>query len=381
MTEELKQLDDMSTETFTPPDRQGALPDLKDQLPPTLVMLLEWLSRIALVGFVLSLAYLISIVASGQDKAYAALGTGDRLILMRNIGYAVEVLSGCGIYLAVYAFIVYYEVREFFIGMAVLFAAFEWGIKLVFIDLLARWSYPALWITGGTSLLAKALLAVVLLRLVCAVGALMKYGVGRALKDMRKQASNAKVQVSQSRTYKRPIYRLSSRCWELPYCRDYLLKVCPAWHKKKTCWKYGSGCLCDSGMVERLVQIELTSTASRTAPAMQVPKGPQKCHTCQIYLSHEEEKFRLLSPLIPVAGLIVLVVYWTSIVDIYDGIAGKAGTLVGQLVVGPARSNVTDWAQTMKDPIVEYFLIIFCAVAIVSYILKFLEWAILEKKL
>ncbi len=110
-----------------------------------------------------------------------------------------------------------------------------------------------------------------------------------------------------------------SPCWDLPFCRETIRKICPAYLARKKCWKFGKGCYCDHEMITRIITGEVgVNTASARAFARDTittdlgldtaKRGKPPCGKCYIYLYHQQLKHRLLSPLILPAtiGLVVL---------------------------------------------------------------------------
>ncbi|MCS6859602.1 MAG: hypothetical protein NZT92_04690 [Abditibacteriales bacterium] len=110
-----------------------------------------------------------------------------------------------------------------------------------------------------------------------------------------------------------------SPCWELPFCRETIRKICPAYLARKKCWKFGKGCYCDQEMITRIITGEVGAhTASARAFARETittdlgldtaKRSKPPCGKCYIYLYHQQLKHRLLSPLLLPAtiGLVVL---------------------------------------------------------------------------
>jgi hypothetical protein len=110
-----------------------------------------------------------------------------------------------------------------------------------------------------------------------------------------------------------------SPCWELPFCRETIRKICPAYLARKKCWKFGKGCYCDQEMITRIITGEVgVNTASARAFARETittdlgldtaKRSKPPCGKCYIYLYHQQLKHKLVSPLIlPVTiGLVVL---------------------------------------------------------------------------
>ena len=354
---------------------------LKERLPAPLVVMMEFLMRFCAWVFILCLAYDIYVVASGGAAVFASLPFMDRVRIVRNLFYAGRLALVTGAYLGIYTFITGYDIRDRFFILLGIAGVFYFGIPFLLLNVLDLvHNFPAYEIATPLGLLAHVFGVIVLLRLLLAIVSLMEYGVGRSMAKLH--AERDKMPVSKSRVYYRPPYRLS-RCWELPFCRDYLLKVCPAWHKKKTCWKHGSGCMCDSSMMDRLMQLEMglksgPNGASPSAPRVQ--SGAEKCRTCSIYLSHEEEKYRLLSPIIPVAGLASLVLYWDWFKESWGTAAQWIAAIIAQIAIGSTHRLVTEWAATLQDPVFRNCALCFGMLTLVSYGLRFLEWAVLEQK-
>lgn len=108
-----------------------------------------------------------------------------------------------------------------------------------------------------------------------------------------------------------------SPCWHLPYCRDYLVAMCPAFKARRRCWKFGGGCFCDQNLIESMLtglsrgpkrgeQAYMRSEiAARTGIMHQRKKRPP-CKKCFIYLEHEKLKYEAMHPLMyPLTAAII----------------------------------------------------------------------------
>ncbi|MDQ2730180.1 MAG: hypothetical protein M3Y56_00855 [Armatimonadota bacterium] len=358
-------------------------PTIKESLPAPVVIVLEGAMKIAFWLFLLALAYDVYAIAGGAVGAFPSLDRFQQYQLMRNLGVAGKILAAAGGYLALYTLMSAYELRDRFFMMAGVFALFHFGLPFLFLNILGLFNNnPAFEIVTYADITASICLLVVGFRLLLAVINFMQEGLVGAMSSITAQRGKMTDSRSRSDANKKPFYRVLAHCWELPYCREYLLKVCPAWQRKKTCWKHGSGCFCDPGMMDRLIQIEMAPGPGRAkSPTVSIPRGPAKCHTCPIYLAHEESKYRIMSPMIPVAGLVGLVVGWDWIVQHYVLLAQGLSGIVGVIAVGQTRSLSVEWMKTMTDPVVMYTLICCGMLVAVTYGLRFAEWAILQKKL
>jgi hypothetical protein len=63
----------------------------------------------------------------------------------------------------------------------------------------------------------------------------LRYGAGMD-QTLKLGAEVSKQQVPQ---------RFLGKCWQLPYCRDYVRERCPIYHARRTCWREGVGCMCE----------------------------------------------------------------------------------------------------------------------------------------
>jgi hypothetical protein len=378
--------------------RRAALPTLMESLPPTLAILMEAAMKLAIAIFVVGLAFDAYAIIAGNmhglawfgssqlNPAMAAMDHDERLKILNLLHTFGMMLAGSGIYLAIYTFVSAYELRDRFIGLAVVWALCYFGGPMLFAELglvpNPNYNLAAATMLNFITAIGDACIVLVAVRLVAVVVGLMRNGV----QTVRVAAKGRKAKPTTGLPVQRkPAYRVIRRCWELGYCQEILLKVCPAWQRKKTCWKHGSGCMCDASMIDRLIQVDMAEAAGKSlgpAAASTAPKGMKKCHTCPIYLSHEDEKYRLISPLIPIGILAIVVLNWNLILNSYQGVAGLMGTAIAHIALGPTSGIAAEWTRTFQtDQFVEYGLLGCATLAIISYALKFIEWAILDQKL
>ena len=362
---------------------RGALPTVMESIPPPVAIALEWVMRAASVVFLCILIYYGYAIGLGDLKNLWHLPLQDQWRVLHNLMFAGRVLTVSGIFLTVYAFLAWYEHTDWFLILVAAFGLLVFGGHFLLFNELAiiPSNAAAIVIDKYLRLVGESCLAVATLRFLLYMLSLLR----RGLPDRpAREGLRGRFAAGHERSRTRPFYRLMRRCWETPYCQDFLLAVCPAWQRKMACWKYGSGCMCDPAMMERLIQIEMMPLDSGPRPAGstgKAPKGSAKCRTCPIYLEHEEEKFRVISPLVPVGSLLAVLVTWDWIGDHYDAFAAWIGRGIAAVALGPSSALARDWMSTFEDPIVKYSLIVLGAIAAMSYLLKFTEWAILEKKL
>ncbi len=186
---------------------------------------------------------------------------------------------------------------------------------------------------------------------------------------------------------------MMSPCWKLPFCRESIRKQCPAFLAKKTCWKFGRGCYCDTEMISRIVRGESLDLIK--APTQQSRQGKPPCGRCYIYLEHQTYKFRVLSPLaLPVAVISTWLVWpiYTRFFAIGDKVfnslwnslsfntaklatgdmASSQDALNKVAALGNNTEDIARIAQNMFGILLGFMLLI--------YISKFIEWAIYKAK-
>ncbi len=189
----------------------------------------------------------------------------------------------------------------------------------------------------------------------------------------------------------RPTHRLS-RCWEMPFCHEAIKEMCPAYSRRKNCWRIRQGCNCDPYLIESLlkkgsglnvlpeqgseyVRSDLTSH-QRKAGA----ERTTECRRCPIFNEHQREKFRLLNPIIVAACVIGLIAAFPIMREFYQMTIHGAARLAERLAYG-SHVPVGDWVNRLDSPAVWYFFYIIVGLLALSYVLKAVEWAVLKVKL
>ena len=196
----------------------------------------------------------------------------------------------------------------------------------------------------------------------------------------------------------RPWYRLS-RCWELPYCHAAIRDLCPAYKQGKNCWRLKLGCNCDPHMIEALIRgggaergKADAKSGMRTVHEAYVrsdltgdrrvgqAERTRECRDCPIYNEHQREKFKVLNPIIMVATIVGLLAAYPFFQSIYVRAVAGMTEVIRKLALG-SEFDPTRWFEGWQTPVVRSLLFFVFAGIVLSYVLKFVEWAILVKKL
>ncbi|HVK07103.1 MAG TPA: hypothetical protein VM490_26780 [Armatimonadaceae bacterium] len=200
----------------------------------------------------------------------------------------------------------------------------------------------------------------------------------------------------------RPV-RLSllGKCWEGPYCREFIRVHCPIYHKRAACWKQRRGCYCDEDIVSTAaakvqgVQLDMApdqrynfanaaQPGSAGQPVRKIVLSPaqkrERCRNCIIYNQHQTEKYQLLMPAFLI-GSVVLCLAFNGLMRHYLGAGLDAiETLMGRIsfLPGDPAGKV---AIGRPSGTVEWVLVGAITVMVVSKVLQTLEWAIYKLKI
>ena len=351
----------------------------------------SWALRVFGVVGLLCLAFLLAaLFFSGIGNLEP--GTPKAIAAIRNLGYAAKGFSICLLISAIASLLLSYEDNKIGAIFAFIGGALWFGSPLL------------VKMAAGESQAAALVGAAVIPPLSMAGRALLYIGAAKATIDVfdflwklpdRVKAKNANVgQGRPTEAKQRAIAsqaNMMSPCWKLPFCRESIRVLCPAFIAKKTCWKFGRGCYCDEEMIARIVRGEPMAVIS--APT-RISQSKPPCGRCYIYLEHQTYKFRMLSPLaLPATILIGYLGY-----PLYEqafGLFDKALQSVwGMFSFTPPVPKAIDTTQANKDlvenvalnagqvsDIAQAIIGVLLGFFLLIYISKGIEWAIFKAKL
>ena len=233
-----------------------------------------------------------------------------------------------------------------------------------------------------------------------------------------------------------PRVSLLGKCWEGPFCRDFIRPHCPVFLKRQACWTNKVGCYCEESIVSKaaakvtgqslpMAGSRFADTAARdtigSAPdpseasfqaigsasgtsgmatrgigglAPQPTFGAaatkprrvdltagqkrERCRSCVIYNEHQREKYNLLLPLV-ILGTILFcgffaVQFQTNATAVVNGIEA----VVNRFSFLPGNSKVEIGSSSTA---VAWLFIVAATVAIVSKSLQLLEWCVFKIKI
>ncbi len=351
--------------------------------------------QFALAGFVISLGYILYGIFSGVLTHQVDAATMARYV--RNLTWMGEVLTICS-FLGTLSFAILtigevaYAVAVGLVGLALMF-----GLPMIVASNLSGASREIVFTINTWS--RNAGLAVLIV-----VGFRILYEIVeqiRTAEERRRQREEMEQIQALQKAKRPPKPGLWSPCWKLPYCHEAVREACPAYKHRKSCWRYGYGCNCDPTLIERLIRsgaleggkgAQKASSHEKAVHAeylrsdlqADLAKKPVErtipCSKCPIYLDHQRQKFRIVNPLAVASTLILLGLAYTPLRMIYHKVVQAIAAIASKMTFDVERVDPGQWVRYLDTPALQVFFFVIVALLALAYVLKFVEWAIFEKK-
>ncbi len=209
-----------------------------------------------------------------------------------------------------------------------------------------------------------------------------------------KRAKEAEQKVKPVEKAKPKVVGPFTPCWGTPYCHPTIKEICPAFKGRKTCWRFGRGCNCDPGLIESLIRSGGLG-ASRDSQQrqvqqeyirsdLQVDRPMQRdrtisCAQCGIYMEHQRAKFRFVNPILVAGTIIAFIVFHPQLMRLYEFTINAMATLASRFTYG-SEVDPEAWFTYLNTPTVQVFFLLILGLLVLSWVLRFTEWAILVKK-
>ncbi|MCS7300202.1 MAG: hypothetical protein NZ556_01415 [Fimbriimonadales bacterium] len=182
--------------------------------------------------------------------------------------------------------------------------------------------------------------------------------------------------------------RFLGKCWQLPYCRDYVRERCPIYHARRTCWREGVGCMCEEKTIAMaLKDVRLSDDPEKNAKY--IPHNTtlskwelkQRCNECVIYNEHQRQKYQLFAPL--TVGTVLGIAYFfrEPLQAQVLNLLGLLDSLLARFTLMPseAREGVLK-AAAQTSEIASLVLYIAAVIVVLSYSLRLVETVIFKWK-
>lgn len=186
--------------------------------------------------------------------------------------------------------------------------------------------------------------------------------------------------------------KIWARCWDMPFCHSAVRDTCPAYINRRTCWKFGYGCMCNPKLIEALIRASTGGRSTAARPqgeyirsdleadvALSSAQRTIPCVKCPIYVEHQRQKYRIINPLVIALTLAGLIFGYAPIMGIYRRFLEVLSNLA-------ARFTLTDqvdprqWFYYLDTPAVRIFFYVIMGTIFMAYVLKSVEWLVLNKK-
>ena len=379
------------------------VPTLWDSIQPAVTGAATLLMNGGFLVALLAIAYLIYGLAGGGLGGFNSLPHAEKLRILTNVGLAAKALQ-FGLALGTIGATVQYF-NEDTLGYALFFGAALIGVGIPYIAHMLPGGQ------GNNTAIANAYASFVSAAYVPAiVGALLitrdiiTRGInalsGKSLnKEKFTYGAEAKAETKPVRT------SLIAKCWEGPFCRDFIRPHCPIYLQKKTCWQEKRGCYCEeeivsaaaskvSGIVLDMApdpKYNFANTAKPLGslggenayrkPELSEAQKRERCKYCVIYNEHEHEKYKLLVPVVMIGTAGACVVFSSLLRAAIGGILTFTQGLANHLsfTTGGGPGN-TALALTQQNTAVEWLFVAALTVMIVSKALQALRMDVLHRE-
>jgi len=172
------------------------------------------------------------------------------------------------------------------------------------------------------------------------------------------------------------------KCWQLPYCREFVRERCPIYHAKTTCWKELVGCMCEEAVIRNAMENKPIPKDALLAGKM-IPRNnkltePQKkerCRNCVIYNEHQRHKYKLTMPATTVVFGLIYVLLHGPLIEMMNGLETKVNKIIQSGTLGKGQTSFEAPAFFTETLLFVLFIIA------LTYVMKTMEYLIFQAKI
>lgn len=182
---------------------------------------------------------------------------------------------------------------------------------------------------------------------------------------------------------------LLGKCWQLPYCVDFIRDRCPIYLNRATCWRHKIGCMCEERVIINAMEVNRHAGYTPVS-VVQIPKNtvltPQakrsRCRSCIIYGHRQHQKYKVLLPITLVVMVTAMYMGFSQTYNlVLQGLYG-ADAIMTRLAFSASGTKLTPLSDMVAgSTLAVTFLTCVIFVLILSWTLKLLENAIFEWKI
>lgn len=356
------------------------------RIPETVYGLIQRMFHWGGAAFLIGVGYVAWGIYSGRLDDAMKLAAADRYAVAQHVLFACKLISYGGIACLIGAAAKFYYEETLGYILLMIGAALYWGVAVAAGPTFQQMNEAALE------------LAVYALRQVQTVGMVsLALAVPFILGDFWARLSGARrfrvVTSSRGPDQRDEMQKthLYLFCWQMPYCRDNLRKVCDAFEQKKPCWRIKTGCYCDEGLIMKSLRRGNPAAQGSEQQFTRPPDGPSKhltpaqkrerCRQCFLYGEHQRQKFKILSPLAFPLVIGLMWVYLKPLKDLLGAALAFTDKFAGSVSFGPKPDQVAEslWLdKAATSNVVEWMFIICIGLILITYTLKAIEYLVFE---
>lgn len=178
--------------------------------------------------------------------------------------------------------------------------------------------------------------------------------------------------------------KLYEHCWDMPFCRDFVRDVCPAWRKAKSCWRMKCGCYCDEQTIIKAMTSEagdneyargFMQTLARdkqTTPGISAKQKRARCQRCVVYTEHQRQKYRVLSPMVFPGVALVFWIFKVQLLGLITTVYTSTDRFVSFVSSHPQKT------LGGEQHVFTVLAIVWLWIVVLSYALRGLEYLIFD---
>lgn len=403
------------------------------------------LMQLAAVAAVLCLAYIVYGFITGGVTSWDALDPAARLRIGGNITQAVHYFNIILTVLVIAVSVVYHDEESLGYTFVVVGIALYYGVSMGF-----EYGAPGTvegWIRSGNrpamAVFNEGRLGGMLLgipgAILCVMDLVRRIRAGvlrRSDHSALEYGGEVEEQAGDQRARPAPI-AMFSKCWQLPYCREFIRNRCPIYHKRTKCWQHKVGCMCEEAVVRKAMEgmaeearSEATNAAGQplgqmladspedarrfdldspdgkaSKPTPPPPPRPkpvvinprdvvipvndritpwakrERCRSCVIYNEHQRHKYGFFSPLLLVAVPTLMFLSMDRVLEVLKAAIDSADKVMVNLSLDPAATQRGMLNMNMTGDVANYIIIGCLGIILTTAVLRASETLIFRYKI
>ncbi len=183
---------------------------------------------------------------------------------------------------------------------------------------------------------------------------------------------------------------LLGKCYQLPYCVDFIRAKCPIYLAQKACWRHMVGCLCEESIIVNALTGTIPRNATREDFEKAIPVNTRlsvgekrsRCRRCIIYNQHQLHKYRVAAPVVITLTLAIMVQYSAPLHKLLLAALHRVDTVVSKLTFLPQAAGYDTLESLARtSEMASWLLTGVAGLMVLTWLLKFTETVIFKWKM